>query len=135
LGGSQFRDTRVESRQFRSRSEVRDFRPPVDIYRNWQRDRTYNWNQHRYHWYGGDWVILDTDVGYDYPTTYAYRDSSSGSMAARVQSRLARNGYDPGPIDGAIGPQTRSAIEAFQADHGLPVTGRIDDPLINALGL
>jgi hypothetical protein len=140
LSGSQFRNTRVESRdrQFNYRSDVRRYRPPVDVYRNWDRDRVYNWNRHRYHWYGGNWVIFDTDLGYDYPTTYVYRDSSpsySGSLAARVQSSLARAGYDPGPIDGAIGPQTRSAIEAFQADNGLPVTRDIDDSLLNALGL
>ena len=142
LAGSQYRDTRVESRdrirQYNNRSDVRYYRPPVDVYRNWNHDRVYNWNRHRYHWSGDNWIILGADLGYDYPTNYAYRDSSpsySGSLAARVQSSLARAGYDPGPIDGAIGPQTRSAIEAFQADNGLPVTGSIDDPLLNALGL
>lgn len=142
LGGSQFRSTRYQSRDRwdgdgwdRDRSDYRYYRPPSDVYRHWDRDRTYTWNRHRYHWYDGAWVILNANIGYDYPTTYAYRDVSTGSLAASVQARLAREGYDPGPIDGVIGPQTRDAIAAFQSDHGLPVTGRIDHSLVNALGL
>jgi len=38
-------------------------------------------------------------------------------------------------IDGVIGPQSRDAIEAFKADHGLPVTGQIDAGLLKALGI
>ena len=79
--------------------------------------------------------MLNLSPGYDYPTTYAYRDAPSGSVAARVQSRLAREGYDPGPIDGVIGRHTSDAIAAFQSDHGLAVTGQINDSLLNALGL
>jgi peptidoglycan hydrolase-like protein with peptidoglycan-binding domain len=36
-------------------------------------------------------------------------------------------------IDGVIGPQSRHAIEAFQADQGLLVTGQIDAGLLRAL--
>ena len=139
LGGSQFRSTRYESRDdwrdSRDRSDYRYYRAPSHVYRSWDRGRTYTWNRHRYHWYDNAWVILDANIGYDYPTTYVYRDAPSGSLAAQVQSRLAREGYDPGPIDGVIGPQTRDAIADFQSDHGLPVTGRIDNSLVNALGL
>lgn len=40
-----------------------------------------------------------------------------------LQTRLGRLGYDPGPIDGIVGPRTRGAIRAFEADAGLPVEG------------
>ena len=33
-------------------------------------------------------------------------------------------GYNPGPADGQIGPNTRRAIMQFQRDLGLPVTGQ-----------
>jgi localization factor PodJL len=42
-------------------------------------------------------------------------------------------GYAPGPIDGTLGEQTRQAIMSFEADHGLPRTGRVDAVLIERL--
>ncbi|MGH6920707.1 MAG: trypsin-like peptidase domain-containing protein, partial [Geminicoccaceae bacterium] len=50
-----------------------------------------------------------------------------------VQQRLADLGYDPGPVDGVVGPRTRAAIRAFQADLGLPVDGQISGALHAAL--
>lgn len=40
-----------------------------------------------------------------------------------VQEQLAVQGYYPGAIDGIAGPKTRAAVRAYEADHGLPVTG------------
>lgn len=40
-----------------------------------------------------------------------------------LQQSLAAQKYDPGPVDGLIGPRTRSAIAAFERDHGLPPGG------------
>ncbi len=42
-----------------------------------------------------------------------------------VQLNLATLGYKPGPADGILGPRTRRAVEAFQRDQGLPVTGEV----------
>ncbi len=47
----------------------------------------------------------------------------------RVQSGLVRLGYDPGPVDGAIGQQTRSAIQDYQRDNDLLVDGRVSEQL------
>lgn len=47
-------------------------------------------------------------------------------VIARVQDALSTSGYYDGAIDGAYGPKTREAIEAFQADRGLPQTGLPD---------
>ena len=41
----------------------------------------------------------------------------------QIQLGLKRRGYDPGPVDGLLGRRTARAIRAFQADHGLAVTG------------
>ena len=57
------------------------------------------------------------------------------STAAEVQSALKQNGYYSGPVDGIIGPMSRSAISAFQRSNGLPVTGNIDQGLLSSLGL
>ncbi len=40
-----------------------------------------------------------------------------------VQKRLKELGYDPGPVDGAIGPLTRAAVTKFQRDRGLVPDG------------
>jgi len=46
-----------------------------------------------------------------------------------VQAGLTDLGYNPGPIDGVMGPQTRSAIRTYQRDHGLQVDGRATEGL------
>jgi hypothetical protein len=104
----------------------RYYGPGIDIYRNWDRGRTYSWNNHRYHWHGGSWVILDLSprVGY-----------GGGSVVADVQEELRRRGYDAGVPDGVMGGRTRSAILAFQADYGLARTGSITESLLRALDL
>jgi hypothetical protein len=71
----------------------------------------------------------------DYPY---YFDPESGGrypidLAMEVQTELAQRGYYKGLIDGVIGPGCQKAIREFQAAAGLPVTGQIDDNLIEAL--
>lgn len=66
------------------------------------------------------------------PSTRYY---NTRSLEADVQSALRRQGYYYGPVDGDIGPGTRSAIRNYQIDRRLPVTGRIDTYLIRSLGL
>jgi localization factor PodJL len=58
---------------------------------------------------------------------------ADANSVLRAQGFLAALGYAPGPIDGVIGGQTHDAIMAFEADHGLPQTGRVDDSLIDRL--
>jgi len=41
-----------------------------------------------------------------------------------IQSGLDRLGFDPGPVDGIMGPRTEAAIRNYQSRHGLPVDGR-----------
>lgn len=48
---------------------------------------------------------------------------SRGPNVRIVQSLLARIGYNPGPIDGVFGQQTRQAVIAFQRNNGLTPDG------------
>lgn len=52
-----------------------------------------------------------------------------------AQKRLLYKGYDPGPIDGMMGNQTRRAIANFQWDAGLSITNRLDKRTQRSLGL
>jgi hypothetical protein len=116
---------------------------PFSVYQYWDHNRIYYWNNNPYRWYNNAWVTFSPGYdyghdGYDYGSGDRYNSpgySSGGSVTARVQERLAREGYNPGPIDGALGARTRDAIIDFQRDHQLAVTGRIDTPLLRELGL
>jgi localization factor PodJL len=49
---------------------------------------------------------------------------SPADTVRALQRLLAELGFDPGPVDGAMGPRTRTAIEEYQRALGLPVDGR-----------
>lgn len=93
-----------------------------------------------YYWDNGWWYPA---YGYDpYYSNYAfdgpiygYNDLPPGDVVSDTQRALAQQGYYNGPIDGIIGPGTRSALRRFQIDHGLAVTAAIDQPTLYSLGL
>lgn len=70
--------------------------------------------------------------GYNRP---GYNTYGNGSIVIQVQSRLARAGYYRGAIDGAMGPRTHYAIQAYERDHGLRVDGAISGQLLRNMGL
>jgi len=49
----------------------------------------------------------------------------SRPKAKQIQIALKNAGYEPGPIDGRMGKQTRDAIKAFQTAHNLPADGKV----------
>jgi len=71
---------------------------------------------------------------YDGPI-YAYNGLSPDQVTVNVQEQLAAAGYYDGPIDGILGPMTREAIAAYQADNGLAITSAIDEPTLATMGL
>lgn len=54
-------------------------------------------------------------------------------LVAVAQRELAAQGYDAGPVDGRLGPKTRNALKAFQADKGLPADGQLTFDLLAKL--
>jgi peptidoglycan hydrolase-like protein with peptidoglycan-binding domain len=50
-----------------------------------------------------------------------------------IEQRLARLGYDPGPLDGVFDDQSRRAIMQAQQEFDLPVTGFMSQDLLTAL--
>ncbi|MGZ5545094.1 MAG: peptidoglycan-binding domain-containing protein [Limisphaerales bacterium] len=70
---------------------------------------------------------------YDGPI-YGYDGLPPDQVVADVQGALQRLGYYQGAIDGVLGPATQDAIENYQRDHGLPVTGGIDARTLASMG-
>jgi len=56
-------------------------------------------------------------------------------LIRQVQERLKAVGFNPGAIDGAMGPQTRDALRWFQNAKGLRATGELDEVTLDALGV
>ena len=52
-----------------------------------------------------------------------------------AQEALKTQGFDPGPIDGQMGPRTRAAISDYQRRENLPVTGMLDDATMAKLNV
>lgn len=132
--------------------------------RHWNRNRDHNWNGNRCRWKNNAWVIVGPwypwwGYGYYPYGSYYYDDyydrgyydgayyddgyganqyseyGDQGASVSQVQSALSREGYYSGPVDGSLGPATRSALRQYQRDHGLAVTGRIDRAVVEALRL
>ena len=74
---------------------------------------------------------------YDSRLAAAYNKFRAGPMPDLVvraaQAYLTYLGFDPGPVDGMLGRLTRSAVNDFQEQHGMPVTHVISDEDVVAL--
>ena len=118
---------------------------------NWREHHNRDWwrrNNYRLVRYGGGYWYWNSGwwypaYGYDpYYSHYVYNgpifgygQAAPGDVTVDVQRALAQQGYYYGPIDGILGPGTRSAIQRYQIDHGLAVTAAIDEQTLYTLGL
>jgi peptidoglycan hydrolase-like protein with peptidoglycan-binding domain len=65
-------------------------------------------------------------------TAAAAKSASSGRVVA-VQRALADYGYGQLTPNGVLGPETKTAIERFERERKLPVTGQVSDRLTREL--
>lgn len=119
--------------------------------------------RHRHEWHNRDWwrrhcntiVFVGggyyfLDAGYWYPAwgydpnynyydqdgpVYTYGNLLPDQVIANVQVVLQDAGYYFGPITGSLNVETRAALANYQRDQGLLITGAIDQPTIESLGL
>jgi hypothetical protein len=119
--------------------------------------------RHWHEWHDRNWwhdhcdtiVYVNTgyyflDAGYWYPAygydpsqsyydydgpIYTYSNLLPDEVIANVQTALQDTGYYYGPVTGSLSVDTRAAIANFQRDYGLSITGAIDEPTVEALGL
>jgi len=55
------------------------------------------------------------------------------ASVAEAEQLLFDKGYDPGPVDGFLTPETREAIRTYQLDSALPVNGRLTRRVVSNL--
>ncbi|MFO1055912.1 MAG: peptidoglycan-binding protein [Dongiaceae bacterium] len=60
-------------------------------------------------------------------------EAGAAAAVAEIERRLGGLGYRVDALDGSVDDQTRRAIRAYQADAGLPVTGRPGPELLDDL--
>lgn len=63
----------------------------------------------------------------------ALQKGSKGDEVVKLQNRLNELGYSVGKADGDFGNKTKAAIEQFQGDNGLDVTGIADEKTLELL--
>ncbi len=87
------------------------------------------------YWYPA-WGYDPANSYYDYNgPIYTYGNLPPDQVIANVQTALQDAGYYFGAITGSLSVETRVALVNYQRDQGLSVTGAIDEPTVDALGL
>jgi peptidoglycan hydrolase-like protein with peptidoglycan-binding domain len=59
--------------------------------------------------------------------------ASDQGLIRDVQRQLKGLGFNPGAVDGNIGPQTEAALRAYQQAYRLPQTGRLDETTLRSI--
>src|SRR5438045_3467226 len=77
---------------------------------------------------------LNSYYDYDGPI-YTYGNLLPDQVIANVQAALQDAGYYFGAVTGSLSVETRAALVNFQRDQSLIVTGAIDEPTVEMLGL
>jgi peptidoglycan hydrolase-like protein with peptidoglycan-binding domain len=96
----------------------------------------YDWYSYPYPFWYDNSLYYEGDAYQPGPEdTQSATIGGGQSIVAEVQQDLANQGYNPGPVDGVMGPSTSNAIAMYQGDHGLSPTGQITGPLLDSLGL
>jgi hypothetical protein len=94
-----------------------------------------------YYWNNGYWYPAwgynpsAEYYAYDGPIYVGHRAEPPDQVIADVQGELQQMGYYTGEVDGLLGPLTRQALTAYQADQGLTPTAAIDEPTLDSLGM
>jgi hypothetical protein len=94
-----------------------------------------------YYWNSGYWYPAwgyspqAEYYAYDGPIYVGHRAEPPDKVIADVQAVLQEMGYYKGEVDGLLGPLTREALTAYQADQGLTTTAAIDQPTLDSLGM
>ncbi|MFD0915882.1 peptidoglycan-binding protein [Pseudahrensia aquimaris] len=61
------------------------------------------------------------------------KSESTNGLVARIQAGLRNYGYEELEVDGKPGRKTRSAIQSFQLDYGMKITGEPSESVLKKL--
>ena len=141
------------SANFRIQGSDRWQGPQYEVYRSYHPERhDQGWYHSRYqrvelisggyyyfnngYWYPA-WGYNPTNeyYAYDAPIYVGRRAEPPDKVIADVQAVLQDMGYYKGEVDGLLGPLTREALTAYQADQGMVATAVIDEPTLDSLGM
>jgi hypothetical protein len=127
--------------------------PQYEVFRSYRPERhDQGWYRSRYtrveligggyyYWNNGYWYPAwgyDPSAeyyAYDGPIYVGHHAEPPDKVIADVQAVLQQMGYYRGEVDGLLGPLTREALTAYQADQGLATTAAIDEPTLDSLGM
>jgi peptidoglycan hydrolase-like protein with peptidoglycan-binding domain len=65
----------------------------------------------------------------------AGQQQMSSDQIRQLQQQLQAQGYNPGSIDGKMGPKTSQALRQFQQAQGITASGKADSQTLQALGV
>ena len=145
------RETREHTAKRNQQNSKNRFSYSNALSRNWHEWHNRDWWRHHCNsivFVTGGYYFLD--AGYWYPAwgydplnsyydydgpIYTYGNLLPDEVIANVQVALQDAGYYFGAITGSLNVETRAALANYQRDQGLFITGAIDEPTIEALGL
>ena len=79
---------------------------------------------------------VKNELTYDAARREGPRVSSPASQEVMgMQQALKDKGFDPGPIDGTLGPRTTSALKEYQKSENVTITGKMDRDTAAKLGV
>ena len=81
--------------------------------------------------------LVKNELTYDTARHSGMRGTTSRShgQVLGMQQALKDKGFDPGPLDGVMGPRTASALKEYQKSENLTMTGRPDGETRAKLGM
>jgi hypothetical protein len=92
-----------------------------------------------YYWDSGYWYpCWGYDPTYSYDNDgpiYAYGNLLPDQVISNVQIELQQEGYYAGPVNGSLDAPTRAAVANYQREHGLAISGSVDETTVESLGL
>jgi peptidoglycan hydrolase-like protein with peptidoglycan-binding domain len=81
----------------------------------------------------GSIALLNTGYRAKVEKAAQARTADSPEVVRAVQRELEGRGYEVGPADGMPGLVTRASVMAFEADHGMTLTGVPSEQLLQAI--